>query len=93
MSERERIGASLILSTFMYLCLLSLSLSLPLFAQKEDRLGRFVLRSARFDREDSQIREAALAPARERALRKRERERKREKKEDASRERNEAQWT
>lgn len=74
----------------MYLCLLSLSLSL--FIPKEDRrlaAGRFVLRSARFDREDSQIREAALASAR--VLRERKREK--EKKEDASRERNEAQWT
>lgn len=60
----------------LYVSLLTLSLSL--FIPKEDRrlaAGRFVLRSARFDREDSQIREAALASARASPERERERER------------------
>lgn len=71
--------------SFMYISPSSLSLSLLHPERGSSR--RFVLRSARFDREDSQIREAALAPARASP------EREREKKEDASRERNEAQWT
>lgn len=66
--------------SFMYI-------SLSLLHPERGSSRRFVLRSARFDREDSQIREAALAPARASP------EREREKKEDASRERNEAQWT
>ena len=69
------------------LCISLLPLSLSLLHPERGSSRRFVLRSARFDREDSQIREAALAPARASP------EREREKKEDASRERNEAQWT